>query len=386
MWAAQFFWGDKPNSFVTSGGLGTMGFDVPAAMGVQFAYPKDLVWCICGDGSFQMTLQDLATIVEHELPIKFAIINNGYLGMVRQWQTLFYGNRLVSTREFSPDFVKLAEAFGLVGLRVTDKRRGGAGHREGACDHPGPVLIDFQVEGMENCLPDGAAGGQPGGDHRPAQDRSARVLAAAGEREGAAVKTVKHTIVALVENKPGVLNRIASKWRQRGFNIESLAVGHSEMPGLSRMTFVVDGATTDVEQVTKQLYKVIEVVKISDLTDEDMVARELALIKVSASPANRSAVIEVVDIFRADIIDVSPESVIVQVTGAEDKVDAIFEMLRPYGIRELVRTGRVAMTRGAAATHREAPRAPSPSASDPAGEGKRPRGKPAVRERSAFMA
>jgi len=152
MWAAQFFWGDKPNSFVTSGGLGTMGFDVPAAMGVQFAYPKDLVWCISGDGSFQMTLQDLTTIVEHELPIKFAIINNGFLGMVRQWQTLFYGNRLVSTREFSPDYVKLAEGFGLVGLRVTDRAQV-APAIEKAMRHPGPVLIDFQVEGMEDCYP-----------------------------------------------------------------------------------------------------------------------------------------------------------------------------------------------------------------------------------------
>src|SRR3990172_8203238 len=106
-------------------------------------------------------------------------------------------------------------------------------------------------------------------------------------------KTHHHTIIALVENKPGVLNRIASKWRQRGFNIESLAVGHSEIPGLSRMTFTVDGATTDVEQVTKQLYKVIEVVKIADISDEDLVARELALVKVAASPGNRSAIIEV---------------------------------------------------------------------------------------------
>ena len=183
------------------------------------------------------------------------------------------------------------------------------------------------------------------------------------------MKTAQHTIVALVENKPGVLNRIASKWRQRGFNIESLAVGHSEVPGLSRMTFVVDGATTDVEQVAKQLYKIIEVVKMSDLTDEPMVARELALIKVSASPANRSAILMVVEIFRADIIDVSPDSVIVEVTGVEEKIDAIIEMLRPYGIRELVRTGRVAMTRGPAATVEGAEGA-RPTRFRPAGEGK----------------
>jgi acetolactate synthase-1/2/3 large subunit len=152
MWAAQFFWGDKPNSFVTSGGLGTMGFDIPAAMGVQFARPKDLVWSISGDGSFQMTLQELATIVEHELPIKFAIMNNGYLGMVRQWQTMFYEDRLISTRVFTPDFVKLAEAFGLVGLRVTERSQVESAIQR-AIAHPGPVLIDFQVEQMENLYP-----------------------------------------------------------------------------------------------------------------------------------------------------------------------------------------------------------------------------------------
>jgi acetolactate synthase-1/2/3 large subunit len=152
MWAAQFFWGDKPNSFVTSGGLGTMGFDIPAAMGVQFARPKDLVWSFSGDGSFQMTLQELATIVEHELPIKFAIMNNGYLGMVRQWQTMFYEDRLISTRVFTPDFVKLAEAFGLVGLRVTDRSQVESAIQR-AMAHPGPVLIDFQVEQMENIYP-----------------------------------------------------------------------------------------------------------------------------------------------------------------------------------------------------------------------------------------
>ena len=159
----------------------------------------------------------------------------------------------------------------------------------------------------------------------------------------------KHTIVALMEDRPGVLNRIASKWRQRGFNIESLAVGHSEIPGLSRMTFTVDGTTTDVDQVTKQMYKIIEVVKVSDLTEHDMVHRELALVKVAASQQQRSAVIEVVDIFRAKIVDVAPESLIIEVTGTEEKVDAILEMLRPYGIKELVRTGRVAMARGSSA-------------------------------------
>jgi len=152
MWAAQFFWNDNPGSFVTSGGLGTMGFEVPAAIGAQFARPKDTVWSICGDGGFQMTLQELATIVEYELPIKFAIINNGYLGMVRQWQELFYKNNLSAVRLFQPDYVKLAEAFGMVGLRVTDKAQVQSAIQS-ALEHPGPVLIDFEVDQAENTYP-----------------------------------------------------------------------------------------------------------------------------------------------------------------------------------------------------------------------------------------
>jgi acetolactate synthase-1/2/3 large subunit len=150
MWAAQYYWNDTPNGFITAGGLGPMGFAVPAAMGVQFAHPKELVWAICGDGGFQMTMQELAVVVEHELPVKFAIMNNSFLGMVRQWQEMFYGNRVFATREFGPDYVKLAEAFGMVGLRVTDKRQV-EGTIERAIAHPGPVLIEFQVS-PEECV------------------------------------------------------------------------------------------------------------------------------------------------------------------------------------------------------------------------------------------
>jgi acetolactate synthase-1/3 small subunit len=156
------------------------------------------------------------------------------------------------------------------------------------------------------------------------------------------------TIVALVEDKPGVLNKIASKWRQRGFNIDSLAVGHSEIPGLSRMTFTIDGATHDVDQVTKQLFKVIEVVEISDITSEDIVARELALIRVAADGGNRASIIEIVEMFRARIIDVAADSLVIEVTGDEEKIEAIYELLLPFGVKELMRTGRIAMSRGGA--------------------------------------
>src|SRR3990170_1587095 len=158
-------------------------------------------------------------------------------------------------------------------------------------------------------------------------------------------KIRRHTIIALVEDRPGVLHRIASKWRQRGFNIESLAVGHSEKPGLSRMTFVVD-ASTDAEQVVKQLDKLVDIVDIRDVSEDDMVTRELALIKVRVDATNRGYIVQIADIFRANIVDVAPDSITVEVTGDEGKVDAVFELLRDYTVIEMVRTGRVAMLRG----------------------------------------
>ncbi len=160
----------------------------------------------------------------------------------------------------------------------------------------------------------------------------------------------KHTIIALVEDRPGVLNRIASKWRQRGFNIESLAVGHSETPGLSRMTFVVD-ATTDAEQVVKQLDKLIEVVNIRDVSAESIISREMAMVKVRADRSNRNQIIELVDIFGAEIVDVGPDSIIVEITGDEEKIESFIALLEDFEVIELLRTGRVAMLRGSAISH-----------------------------------
>ena len=156
----------------------------------------------------------------------------------------------------------------------------------------------------------------------------------------------KHTIVALVEDRPGVLNHMASLFRRRGFNIESIAVGHSETPHLSRMTLVVNGANTMVEQVRKQLDKVVDVVKVSDITSDKVITRELALVKVKATSLNRSEIMQIVDIFRANIVDVAADSVTVEVTGDENKIDSLLDLLRGFGIKELARTGRIALTRG----------------------------------------
>ena len=161
---------------------------------------------------------------------------------------------------------------------------------------------------------------------------------------------MKHTLVALVADRPGVLNRVASLFRRRGFNIDSIAVGHSEQKGVSRMTIVVSGDMAMVEQVRKQLDKVIDVIKLSNITQESIVDRELALIKVKATPETRSEIMQIVDIFRANIVDVAPESLTVEVTGDEEKVNSLFNLLHDFGIKEMARTGRVAMTRGAASS------------------------------------
>lgn len=165
--------------------------------------------------------------------------------------------------------------------------------------------------------------------------------------------TAQHTIVALVGDKPGVLNRMASLFRRRGFNIESIAVGHSEVPDLSRMTFVVSGSTTIVEQVRKQLSKIVDVVKVTDVTADKTTVRELALIKVRATAASRSEIIEIVDIFRANIVDVGADSLTIEITGDEDKISSLLNLLRGFGIREISRTGRIAMLRGNTGLHPE---------------------------------
>jgi acetolactate synthase I/III small subunit len=157
---------------------------------------------------------------------------------------------------------------------------------------------------------------------------------------------MRHTIVALMEDKPGVLNRVANLFRRRNFNIDSLAVGHSEADGISRMTIVVAGDDRTLEQVGKQLYKLVNVTKVFDLSSDNSIQRELALVKVHASPSSRSEVIGLANIFRASIVDVGPEALIIEITGTQDKVDSLLELLRPYGLQELTRTGILAMARG----------------------------------------
>jgi acetolactate synthase-1/2/3 large subunit len=153
MWAAQFYRFKEPNSWLTSGGLGAMGFEVPAALGAKIGRPDKTVWSVAGDGGFQMTMCDLATAVENNIDVKFAILNNGTLGMVRQWQEFFYNKDFFATiYSGNPDFVKIAEAYGITGIRVTDKAQVAPAIQR-AMDTPGPVVVDFIVKQDEHVYP-----------------------------------------------------------------------------------------------------------------------------------------------------------------------------------------------------------------------------------------
>ncbi len=157
---------------------------------------------------------------------------------------------------------------------------------------------------------------------------------------------MKHTLSVLVENKPGVLTRVAGLFARRGFNIDSLVVGESENPGLSRMTITMDGAEHPIDQVTKQLHKLINVVKIRDLDPESMVARELALIRVAAEGDKRTEVLQLADIFKAKVVDVDRKTLVLEVTASPDTLAALLSLLQPLGLIEIVRTGTVAIGRG----------------------------------------
>ncbi len=157
---------------------------------------------------------------------------------------------------------------------------------------------------------------------------------------------MNRTLIALVEDKPGVLNRVASLFRRRAFNIESLTVGHTEQLGVSRMTIVVDSDRTDARKVAQHLRKLVNVIQVEDVTGRPAVMRDLALIRVRTNGGTRSEVMQIVDTFRARVVDVGLETLMIEATGTEEKVEGLVEVLRPFGVLEMVRTGRVAMVRG----------------------------------------
>ena len=359
----------NPNSHVSSGGLGTMGFSVPAAMGAALGRPDRETWAITGDGGFQMTFQELMTLVQDRIPVKIALFDNKKLGMIRQWQEIIYAGNYHSAQLLGPGLRQARRRVRDPGLPGAHDRRGrhrdpgrpggrragahlvrdrrGAEHLPDDAGRQGPVRPDREMGrgGRMSGDPRRTAGCRSGAPtaRRPAPPAHsappARALPGGGE-------TRRHVLVAVVLNKPGVLNRVASLMRARNFNIDSLAVSHTDSDDVSRMTITLHGDDVAVEQAAKQLYRLIDVLKVQDVTSEPTVQQELALVKIRATDSTRAEVLKLVELSRGRVVDVADGSVIVEVTGTESEVDAFVALVRTYGIKELVRTGAVVMARG----------------------------------------
>ncbi len=348
MWCAQYYDFAKPRRWINSGGLGTMGFGLPSAIGAKVACPDETVVCLAGDGSLIMTCQEFATAVRHDIPVKVFLMNNGYFGMVRQWQELFWDGRYWSVEMGpSPDWPKLAEAFGVNGNDGRRQERGrgrdarGARHRRpGAAGRP-------RHQGGELLPDDPGRRRRPGHGGLSAMEAGTPDLIKLEDLEAAAglLTGRKHVLSILVENRPGVLARIAGLFSRRGFNIDTLAVGPTDDPDISRITLTLDGAVHPIDQVTKQLHKLVNVIKIRDMEPGETIAREMALFKVSAPVESRAEIMQFAEIFRAKIVDVSRRSLTIEITGSADKIEAFERMIRPHGLIEMVRTGEVAIAR-----------------------------------------
>ena len=337
MWAAQLIEWGRPRSHITSGGAGTMGFAIPAALGAALAHPNETIWVIVGDGGFQMTNQEIATMVQEDVRnVKIAVINNGYLGMVRQWQELFEGARYSGTKLSGPDIAMLVERVwrtwrigrATAGCGCCDRERVGARWSSGDRFPRGArgKRVSDRACGKEHQRDDGHGYG----------DRMKK----------AGVYSRSHTIVALLQDRPGVLHRAVSLLRRRGYNIASLAVGSSEMEGVSRMTLVVE--QDDVEQVVKQLNRLVEVLQVDDVTYDPTIEREAVLVKVAAG-GNMQSIVSVALGYGATIADVGMGTMLLELSGSPAKVEGFLQRLSPFGILEATRTGRIAMVRGRAA-------------------------------------
>ena len=261
MWAAQLIRFNEPRLWINSGGLGSMGFGLPAAIGAQFARPDKLVFAIVGDGGFQMSIPELATIASYGLPIKIIVMNNGYLGMVRQWQTLFYNNRLSAVElDCFPRRRKAGRRYGFKG-RTIDKPWELAPALEEAVHEPGPVPAQREGHAVRMRVSHGA------GRRRHQRNGAGAAATGGGAGEISEVTIMLQVISLLLENKPGALMRVTGLLSQRGYNIESLTVARTLDPELSRMTIVVDVDAALRQQVIKQMNKLINVLQATDLTE-----------------------------------------------------------------------------------------------------------------------
>lgn len=319
MWAAQEFCSSKPNALITSGGLGQMGFALPAAIGVQIAKPNEMVWAIAGDGGLQMSEQELAVVIQEGLPIKIAVMNNGYLGMVRQYQERLCDGRYSATRLSGPDFVRLAGAYSIPALRVT-KNNEVAKAIALAIESKGPFLLDFQVEPEANVYP----------CVWPGINRSNPDISSL-QKEG--IPMSKRVLVALVEETRPDAQEIGGILRRRGFKINSIVIGPCDKPNLLQVTAVLTTdkvGTQELRQARKQLEKSPDVVKASDVTDEGFIGQEMALISVEPpkSDIRKKALVEIMASVGAKSIKQTDNVWVFGVIGSTEEIREFILRLR----------------------------------------------------------
>ena len=297
------------------------------------------MWAIDGDGCFQMTAQELVTATVERIPIKVGLLNNSYLGMVRQWQEMFYDERYseVYLSPDTPDYVRWAEAMGCTGIRVEAPEEVEPAIEKANSINDRPVVVEFRVDTAEKVFPMVPAGQSNDDIVLPGEQQDRTGCAAMSDQIN------HHILSVLVQNRPGVLARVASMFARRGFNIFSLAVAPAENEGMSRLTIVVDVESAPLEQITKQLFKLVEVIKISELDPRHSVERELLLATVRAASEQRGQILELATIFEAKILAVGVDALTMSLEGHPDKLDDFEALLDGYGIVELQRTGRVAL-------------------------------------------
>ena len=365
MWAAQFFKFQEPNRWMTSGGLGTMGYGLPASVGVQLAHPKSLVIDIAGEASVQMTMQEMSTAAQYNLPIKIFILNNQYMGMVRQWQELLHGGRYShSYSEALPDFVKLAEAYQGVGIRC---------EKPGDLDHAikeminvdKPVHLRLRRGSDGELLPDDPVG--QGAQRNAAGRRRAATSARRSTKKARCWCNGKRgqarAIIRLRPSRRRPSGTRSPFWSRTSRACSPASSGCSPAAAttstvsrcrrpstpkhLSRITIVTSGTPMVIEQIKHQLERLVQVHRVHDMTIEGpAIERELAMVKVRGKGENRVEALRLADAFRARVIDAGTESFIFEITGAAEKIESFINLMLPIGLVEVSRTGVVAISRG----------------------------------------
>lgn len=375
LWATQFLALDEHRQLLTSGGLGTMGYGLPAAIGAKLGNPGKDVIAISGDGGIQMNIQELATAVCYELPIIICILNNGYLGNVRQWQEMFYGRRYSSTcmryrkscekdcsrpggccPEYTPDFIRLAESYGARGIRVTEEGDIRKAFESARQNTKGPTVIEFIIDRELNVLPM-VPPGNPLDDmilSRDAADPDTGMplLGGTGWTSAAArliapapAEKKKRWIGLLVENEIGVLARISGLFSGKAYNLDSLAVGATEDSTVSRMTISLTSDDKTFEQIKKQLNRSAEVIKVVDYTDTPIHMKEILFVRVnSCSEGDVTELFRIAQIYGVDIIDYDGKTVLLECTQTEKRNNDLIHLLNKRFLNRIriVRGGSVA--------------------------------------------